>query len=110
MNPDTCAALLELNRRFYTQFAGDFSRTRRSWPPGFSRILPHLLKAANVVDVGCGNGRLLAFLADAGWRGDYCGVDSSEALLAIAAGQSTGKSAITSRLQVCRWPKPALSC
>ena len=97
MNPDTCVALLELNRRFYAQFAGDFSRTRRSWPPGFSRILPHLLQAANVIDVGCGNGRLLAFLADAGWRGDYCGVDSSEALLAIAGGRSAEKAGITSR-------------
>jgi tRNA (uracil-5-)-methyltransferase TRM9 len=97
MNPDTCAALLELNRRFYAQFAGDFSRTRRSWPPGFGRILSQLQQAANVIDVGCGNGRLLAFLAGAGWRGDYCGVDSSEALLAIAAGQSAGKTGITSR-------------
>jgi SAM-dependent methyltransferase len=97
MNPDTCAALLELNRRFYAQFADDFSRTRRSWPPGFSRILPYLQQAANVIDMGCGNGRLLVFLADAGWRGDYYGVDSSEALLAIAAGQSTEKTGITSR-------------
>jgi tRNA (uracil-5-)-methyltransferase TRM9 len=97
MNLDTYAALLELNRRFYAQFAGDFSRTRRSWPPGFSRILPHVLQAANVVDVGCGNGRLLAFLADAGWCGDYCGVDSSEALLAIADEQSAGKTGITRR-------------
>jgi 2-polyprenyl-3-methyl-5-hydroxy-6-metoxy-1,4-benzoquinol methylase len=97
MNPDTCAALLELNRRFYAQFAGDFSRTRRSWPTGFSRILPHLRQAANVIDVGCGNGRLLAFLADAGWHGDYCGLDSSEALIAIAARQSAGKAGIASR-------------
>lgn len=88
---------MALNRRFYAQFAGDFSRTRRSWPPGFSRILPHLQQAANVADVGCGNGRLLAFLADAGWRGEYCGVDSSEALLAIAAGQSAATAGITSR-------------
>jgi len=47
--------------------------------------------------MGCGNGRLLAFLADAGWRGDYCGLDSSEALIAIAAPQSAGKAGITSR-------------
>ncbi len=77
--------LLDLNRRFYAQFAADFARTRRSWPPGFDRILPHLRQAANVVDLGCGNGRLLAFLAARGWRGDYCGVDSSPALLAVAA-------------------------
>jgi len=85
MNSETCAALLELNRRFYTRFAGDFARTRRSWPPGFDRILPHLWPAANVADLGCGNGRLLSFLADRGWRGRYLGVDSSAELLAIAA-------------------------
>lgn len=84
MNSETCTALLELNRRFYAQFAGDFARTRRSWPPGFDCILPHLRLAANVADLGCGNGRLLSFLAERGWRGRYLGVDSSAELLAIA--------------------------
>ena len=50
-----------------------------------------------MVDLGCGNGRLLGFLADAGWRGDYCGVDSSNVLLTIAGEQSAGKPDITSR-------------
>ncbi len=84
MRPETCAALLELNRRFYAQFAGDFARTRRSWPPGFERILPYLVSAASIVDLGCGNGRLVHFLVARGWRGHYLGVDSSAALLAIA--------------------------
>jgi SAM-dependent methyltransferase len=84
MNTETCTALLELNRRFYAQFAGDFARTRRSWPPGFDCILPHLWPSANVADLGCGNGRLLNFLAERGWRGRYLGVDSSAGLLAIA--------------------------
>jgi SAM-dependent methyltransferase len=44
--------------------------------------------AANVADLGCGNGRLLSFLAERGWRGRYLGVDSSEELLAIAAAAS----------------------
>jgi SAM-dependent methyltransferase len=97
MNSETCAALLELNRRFYAQFAGDFARTRRSWPPGFDRILPYLWPAANIADLGCGNGRLLSFLAERGWRGRYLGVDSSAALLAIAAADAPRDAAIHAR-------------
>ena len=80
----TRSALAELNRAFYAKFADDFARTRRGWPPGFERILPHLRPAANVLDVGCGNGRLLAFLIERGWRGRYLGLDSSAGLLAEA--------------------------
>jgi tRNA (uracil-5-)-methyltransferase TRM9 len=85
MNDLTRSALAELNRTFYAEFADDFARTRRGWPPGFDRILPYLGPAANVLDVGCGNGRLLAFLTERGWRGHYIGVDSSAGLLAVAA-------------------------
>lgn len=86
MNEATRSALADLNRAFYARFAGDFARTRRGWPLGFERILPHLSPAANVLDVGCGNGRLLAFLSEHGWRGRYLGVDSSDGLLAVAEG------------------------
>jgi SAM-dependent methyltransferase len=84
MDEKTRSALAELNRTFYARFADDFARTRRTWPPGFDRILPHLRPAANVLDIGCGNGRLLAFLVERGWAGRYVGVDNSAALLAIA--------------------------
>lgn len=84
MRPDTAAALLALNRQFYARFAGEFSRTRRSWPPGFSRILPYLQSGFNVLDLGCGNGRFLMFLDESGWTGRYTGLDSSEALLTDA--------------------------
>jgi tRNA (uracil-5-)-methyltransferase TRM9 len=84
MDETTRSALAELNRAFYAEFAGDFARTRRGWPLGFERILPHLRPAANVLDVGCGNGRLLTFLTEHGWPGRYLGVDSSAGLLAAA--------------------------
>jgi SAM-dependent methyltransferase len=84
MDEITRSALAELNSAFYAEFAGDFARTRRGWPPGFDRILPHLCPAANVLDLGCGNGRLLAFLTERGWRGRYLGLDSSAGLLAAA--------------------------
>ena len=87
MNNHTCTALAELNHAFYAKFADDFARTRRTWPPGFERILPHLRPGANVVDLGCGNGRFLRFLAERGWRGTCVGVDNSAGLLDIAAGE-----------------------
>jgi tRNA (uracil-5-)-methyltransferase TRM9 len=84
MDETTRSALAELNRTFYAGFAGDFARTRRGWPQGFERILPHLRAAANVLDVGCGNGRLLSFLTERGWHGRYLGIDASAGLLAAA--------------------------
>lgn len=84
MNATICDALVALNRDFYARFADPFARTRQGWPAGFTLILPHLKPAANVVDLGCGNGRLLRFLASNGWAGDYAGIDSSAGLLAEA--------------------------
>jgi SAM-dependent methyltransferase len=90
MNPKVRTALAAINRAFYTEFAGDFAQTRQSWPPGYQGILPYLEAAFNVLDVGCGNARLLLFLYQAGWRGRYLGVDSSPRLIAIAKANSAG--------------------
>lgn len=60
-------------------------------------ILPHLRPAANVLDLGCGNGRLLSFLASHGWSGDYLGVDSSAGLLAEAAQTAAAYPALRPR-------------
>jgi len=84
MDLKTCALLADLNRAFYATFAGDFARTRRGWPPGFDLILSYLPPGANVLDLGCGNGRFLAFLAARGWHGSYLGVDNDPQLLSFA--------------------------
>jgi tRNA (uracil-5-)-methyltransferase TRM9 len=84
MDPNVRTVLADLNRDFYARFAGDFARTRRGWPPGFNRILPYLSQVANVLDLGCGNGRFMAFLAEHGWLGNYLGIDSSRQLLDAA--------------------------
>ena len=98
MKIETCAALAALNRDFYARFAEDFDRTRAGWPLSFSRILPYLAPAANVLDLGCGNGRLLAFLRTQGWQGRYLGLDNSRGLLAAAQErlQAAGGAAPTS--------------
>lgn len=112
MKPEVYAALLDLNRAFYTRFAGDFARTRQSWPPGYDLILPHLAGAANVLDLGCGNGRFLAYLAGQGWRGHYTGLDGSAGLLAEAQQMAAGLDGVTARfvqgdLLNAAWPAAA---
>lgn len=97
MRPDTVAALLALNRQFYDQFGGDFAATRRSHPPGYDRILPYLEASTNVLDLGCGSGRLLAYLAHRGWSGRYVGLDSSGRLLEEAAAIPLAGSDIRAR-------------
>lgn len=98
MDDAICAALAALNRSFYDEFAGDFAETRRGWLPGFDLILPYIRPAANVLDVGCGNGRFLRFLADHGWRGIYTGLDQNEKLLRIAREAAAVSSQITAHL------------
>jgi SAM-dependent methyltransferase len=84
MDPKTCALLADLNRHFYAAFASDFDRTRRGWPRGFDLILSYLPPGTNVLDLGCGNGRLLAFLVARGWHGSYLGLDNDPRLLSLA--------------------------
>lgn len=99
MKPEIYTALLDLNRAFYTRFAGDFAATRQSWPPGYDRILPYLRPAANVLDLGCGNGRFLAYLAGQGWRGQYVGLDGSAGLLAEARSMADSLTGVAARYE-----------
>lgn len=90
MNDETARALNAINRRFYRERAAEFSATRADPWPGWTPLLElleqhGLTRDLEVLDVGCGNGRFAAFLADrlgAGGRLRYCGVDASRALLA----------------------------
>ncbi|MCH7599288.1 MAG: class I SAM-dependent methyltransferase [Myxococcales bacterium] len=89
MNAKTRQSLIDLNRLFYAGLAEEFSESRHySWP-GWSRALSHLKPPddhpISVLDVGCGNGRLVSFLEkDLGSAYHYLGLDSSPALLSHA--------------------------
>ncbi|MDH5306375.1 MAG: class I SAM-dependent methyltransferase [Myxococcales bacterium] len=94
MNQTTAHALNAINLAFYRERADEFSASREYAWPGWKRLLPHLDAARmpdgplRVLDLGCGNGRFAAFLAeqlgDAGASLRYCGVDASDPLLARA--------------------------
>ncbi len=84
MKPATLHALEALNRRFYSDHAGEFSATRRAPWPGWSRVLAAAPSTVplRVLDIGCGNGRFARFLLGHAARPiDYLGLDASRPLL-----------------------------
>jgi SAM-dependent methyltransferase len=88
MKQATRQRLNALNQHFYERHAPDFSQTRgRPWR-GMASVLEKLsptARAPRVLDIGCGNGRLVLALRERfGERFEYLGVDSSAALLGIA--------------------------
>jgi SAM-dependent methyltransferase len=76
--------LLELNKKFYTDFGESFSATRGRIQPGVRRILDSLKGDETILDLGCGNGELARTLARDGHHGAYLGLDFSLPLLADA--------------------------
>lgn len=85
MHSRTVDFLLNLNRQFYQTFALQFAQTRQRLQPGVRRLLPDLLQANAILDLGCGNGELARQLASQGYSGTYLGIDFSPLLLQEAA-------------------------
>lgn len=90
MNRSTVQRLLEINRRFYQDFAVQFSETRQRIQPGVQSILERLDPGADVLDLGCGNGELAQSMARRGFHGSYTGIDISQGLLDIAREKDFG--------------------
>ncbi|MBW2494536.1 MAG: class I SAM-dependent methyltransferase [Deltaproteobacteria bacterium] len=90
MNEQTVRALNAINRTFYSTNAREFDQARSAPWPGWERLLRQIeqLRASplRVLDVGCGNGRFGAFLAQRlpAHEIHYCGIDSSPALISRA--------------------------
>lgn len=83
MKKDTAEKLLSLVKDNYRQIATEFDATRRKeiWPE--VRDLTAAIKdGSRVLDVGCGNGRLLEALADK--KIIYLGIDNSSELIDLA--------------------------
>jgi tRNA (uracil-5-)-methyltransferase TRM9 len=83
VNPEVIQKIIDLNGQFYQTFAVQFSATRQRLQPGVLRLLPNLLKAQSILDLGCGNGELARQLGDDRYTGRYMGLDFSPALLDI---------------------------
>jgi SAM-dependent methyltransferase len=74
--------LLKIVKKNYEDDARTFDETREKpiWPPLLS-LLKKVENEASVLDVGCGNGRLLKILTEQNIK--YVGVDQSESLIKI---------------------------
>ncbi len=83
MKESTAKQLLKSVKDSYNQIANEFSDTRNySWEE-FKYLKPYLFENAEIVDLGCGNGRLIEFLNSyyLGQPYRYIGIDNSEGLL-----------------------------
>lgn len=74
--------LLKKTARYYNQIADHFSMTRSFIWKDLKPLAQYVFKGDKVLDIGCGNGRLLQLFEDKNI--DYIGVDGSEKLIEIA--------------------------
>jgi tRNA (uracil-5-)-methyltransferase TRM9 len=81
MDSTTAQRLLDLNRRFYSDYGREFSATRGRLQTGVRRVLDSLHGHETILDLGCGNGELARSLSRRGQRGSYLGLDFSPPLL-----------------------------
>ena len=79
MKRETALKIIKANKILYNQIARDFSETRYNVWPEFEYFKGYLHNGQAVLDLGCGNGRLLELLKD--YKVDYLGVDFSENLI-----------------------------
>ena len=82
MNKEYAKYLLDKTRQDYNAIAESFSSTRRFVWRGLEPLYNYALPREKVLDLGCGNGRLLQIFKEIDI--DYTGVDSSEKLIEVA--------------------------
>ncbi len=83
MRAVTTKKLLTLVKSNYQEIAANFNTTRRKeiWPE-IRTVAAPVKDSDRILDLGCGNGRLLEALKDK--KIDYLGLDSSAALIELA--------------------------
>lgn len=82
MDKDYAIYLLKKTRQDYDLIAEQFSNTRRFIWKGFEFLSQYVFPKEKILDLGCGNGRLLQLFRDL--EMEYVGVDSSQKLIEIA--------------------------
>ncbi len=83
MNPKIQKNLLKIVKNNYNKIAQEFSQTRSNcfWPE-LTNLAKQVKDGDNILDVGCGNGRLLKLFANK--KINYLGIDNSKKLINLA--------------------------
>lgn len=76
-------------KQSYNNFASEFNETRKNPWPEFLEFNKYLKKGQRILDLGCGNGRLIDLLKN--YEIEYLGCDICEPLLNYAKKQDLGK-------------------
>ncbi|MFA5188907.1 MAG: class I SAM-dependent methyltransferase [Patescibacteria group bacterium] len=71
--------ILAKNKEIYDQIAADFAETRNKIWPEFEYFKGYLANGQDILDLGCGNARLLELLKD--YKINYLGIDFSSKLI-----------------------------
>lgn len=82
MQEEVAKELLRKVQEDYKKIAGSFAASREELWPELHRLNGFVNDGDRVLDVGCGNGRLMDLFT--GRRVDYTGIDNVEALIQIA--------------------------
>lgn len=82
MKPEYAEYLLKKTKNDYNLIAEEWSRVKAFVPEDIKPLGEYTLAGERVLDLGCGNGRLLEMFKEK--RIDYIGVDISEKLIEIA--------------------------
>ena len=83
MDKATAANLLKIVHDNYNEIAADFNATRKKeiWPE-IIKLTEKIKDNDRILDLGCGNGRLIEALKDT--KIEYLGIDNSEELIKLA--------------------------
>lgn len=85
MDQTLATKLAEINQKFYSQAHIYFDETRQKPWKGWETLLSKIpLAFSNCLDVGCGNGRFAALLAEHSSSFKYTGIDFNQELLDFA--------------------------
>ena len=79
MKTTVAMKILAKNKELYDQIAHDFSDSRNKIWPEFEYFKGYLANGQDILDLGCGNARLLELLKD--YQVTYLGIDYSKRLI-----------------------------
>jgi SAM-dependent methyltransferase len=82
MKEEIALKILAKNKELYNNIASDFSRSRGTLWPDFEYFKGYIANGQDILDLGCGNGRLLELLED--YKVNYLGIDYSQKLISAA--------------------------